>query len=150
MREATNMIDSVHNLENAGMSRPQAEALTRLLRDSVTEAVQHLATKAELADLREHVDAQHMETKTELADLREHVNAQHMETKAELAELKAELVGLKAAQDAQAARSDSQIVDLRGELKEKISANLKYTTLTISLSTVAVISALFYTMPTGG
>ena len=65
MAEKTNMIDSVRNLQQSGMSRKQAEALTKLMRasiaEAIAEAVQHLATKAEVAELRTHVDAQLLE-----------------------------------------------------------------------------------------
>ena len=132
MPQTTNVIDSVHTLERTDMSRQQAEALIQLLRDSIAEAVQHLATKAELAELR-----QNMATKAELAELR-----QNMATKAELAAFEARVM----------AHTDAQIALLRGELTEKMAANLKYTMLTIGFSTVAIIAALFtalFAMPTG-
>ena len=37
MRQASNMMDNVHNLENVGMTRPQAEVLIKIVRSSVTE-----------------------------------------------------------------------------------------------------------------
>ncbi len=176
MHQTTNMIDSVHNLENAGINRKQAEALTKLVRDSVAEGVQHLATKAEvaaqlmaikaeLADLRAHVDAQllatkaelvalrqHMATKAELAELREQVlelREQVLELREQVSEIKAGLVELKASHEAQVAHSDAQIALLRGEITEKLGANLKYMALSIGFSTVAIIAALF-AVPTVG
>ena len=151
-----NMIDSAHTLESTGMTRKQAEALTRLLRDSIAEAIQPLATRAEvevqllairaeLADLRAHVDAQLLETKVELADLR-----QNMATKAELAELraqvleiKAELLELKTAHEAQIANTNAQIALLRGELIEKIGTSMKYMAISVGFSTIAIITAIF-------
>ncbi len=187
MHQTTNVIDSVHNLENADMNREQAEALTKLVRDSVAEGVQHLATKAEvaaqlmaikaeLADLRVHVDAQllatkaevaaqlmaikaelidlrqHMATKAELAELREQVlelREQVLEVREQVSEIKAGLVELKASHEAQVAHSDAQIALLRGEITEKLGANLKYMALSIGFSTVAIIAALF-AVPTVG
>ena len=161
MPHTTNVIDSVHTLERTDMSRKQAEALIHLLRDSVAEAVQHLATKAEveaqflairaeLAELRQNMatkaelaalEAQVMEVKAELAELRQHM-ATHMATKAELAALEARVM----------AHTDAQIALLRGEINEKMATNLKYTVLTIGFSTVAIIAALFtalFAMPIG-
>ena len=118
MQQTNNMIDSVHNLENAGMNRPQAEALTKLVRDSVTEAVteavSHLATKAEVAELRTQV----------------------LEVKAGLAEL-------TAAHKTLMERTDSQIALLRGDVTEKIGAGMKYMAISVGFSTVAIIAAIF-------
>ena len=52
------MIDSVRELQQSGMSRKQAEALIKLMRAMIAEAVQPLATKAELAALKASHDAQ--------------------------------------------------------------------------------------------
>ncbi len=172
MPHTTSVIDSVHTLERTDMSRKQAEALIQLLRDSIAEAVQHLATKAEveaqLLAIRAEFDAQFLAIKAELAELRQHM-ATHMATKAELAaleaqvmEIKAELVELRqnmvtrselAALEARVmAHTDAQIALLRGEINEKMATNLKYTVLTIGFSTVAIIVAIFtalFAMPTG-
>ena len=133
MAEKTNMIDSVRNLQQSGMNRKQAEALTKLTRDSIAEAiagaVQHLATKAELAELRQY-------TKAELAELRAHVDAQ-------LLEIRTELDKLKAAHDAQVEHNDSQIALLKAELIEKMSENLKYIAFSVGFSTIAIIAAFF-------
>ena len=118
MRQASNMIDNVHNLENVGMTRPQAEVLIKIVRSSVTEAlepiVRNMATKAELVEL-----------------------------KVGLVELEAKLAELKASNDAQAAHNDAQMTLLRGELTEKIGANLKYMALSVGFSTIAIIAAVF-------
>ncbi len=135
MRQTTSMIDSVHSLERTGMSREQAEALTELLRASITEAVQHLATKDE-------VDAQLLAIRAELAELG-----------AQVLEVKAGLVELKTAHKAQAEHTDAQIALLRGELTEKIGTSMKYMALSTGFSTVAIIAALFaafFGMPAGG
>ncbi len=175
MAERTNMIDSVRNLQQSGMNRKQAEALTKLMRasiaEAIAEAVQHLATKAEVADLRQNMATKaelaelRQYTKAELAELRAQVDAQHMEiraelaelrqyTKAELAELRAhvdaqhmeirtELDKLKAAHDAQVEHNDSQIALLKAELIEKMSENLKYIAFSVGFSTIAIIAAFF-------
>ena len=135
MAEKTNMIDSVRNLQQSGMSRKQAEALTKLMRasiaEAIAEAVQQLATKAEVAELR-----QNMATKAELAELRVHVDAQ-------LLEIRTELDKLKAAHDAQVEHNDSQIALLKAELIEKMSENLKYIAFSVGFSTIAIIAAFF-------
>ncbi len=146
MAERTNMIDSVRNLQQSGMNRKQAEALTKLMRasiaEAIAEAVQHLATKAEVADLRQNMATKaelaelRQYTKAELAELRAHVDAQHME-------IRTELDKLKAAHDAQVEHNDSQIALLKAELIEKMSENLKYIAFSVGFSTIAIIAAFF-------
>ena len=162
MPQANNMIDSVHNLQHAGMSRRQAEALTRLMCDSIAEAVQHLATKAELAELRQYMET-HMATKAELAELRAYVDEQLLVIRAELAELrarvdelgtqvsevKAGLLELKTSHDALAARTDAQMALLRGELTKEIGTSMRYVVFSVCFSTVAIIVALFATRLAG-
>ena len=162
MSEKTNMIDSVRNLQQSGMNRKQAEALTKLTRDSIAEAiaeaVQHLATKAELAELRQytkaelaelraHVDAQLLEIRAELAELRQYTKAELAELRAhvdaQLLEIRTELDKLKAAHDAQVEHNDSQIALLKAELIEKMSENLKYIAFSVGFSTIAIIAAFF-------
>ncbi len=131
MHDTTDMIDSVRDLERTGMNREQAEALTKLLHASIVEAVQHLATKAEVAKLRQYM-ATHMATKAEVAELRQYM-ATHMATKTELAKLGAQVM----------AHTDAQIALLRGELTEKIGTGMKYMALSVGFSTAAIIAAIF-------
>ena len=146
MAEKTNMIDSVRNLQQSGMNRKQAEALTKLMRSSIAEAiaeaVQPLATKAEVAELRQNMATKaevaelRQYTKAELAELRAHVDAQHIE-------IRTELDKLKAAHDAQVEHNDSQIALLKAELIEKMSEHLKYMAFSVGFSTIAIIAAFF-------
>ena len=129
--KATSMIDDVRNLERSGMNREQAEALTELMHASITGAVQHLATRAELVELRQYMVA-HMATRVELTELKQYM-ATHMATKAELAELGAQVM----------AHTDAQIALLRGDLTEKLGTHMKYMAFSISFSAIAIIAALF-------
>ena len=52
------MVDNVHNLEKSGMTREQAEAVAKVIRGSIAEAlepvIQNMATKAEIAASDKH------------------------------------------------------------------------------------------------
>ena len=97
----------------------------KVVYNSLTEAlepiVRNMATKAELVELKVGL----------------------VELEAKLAELKAGLAEIKASNDAQAAHNDAQMTLLRGELTEKIGANLKYMALSVGFSTIAIIAAVF-------
>ena len=55
------MVDNVHNLEKSGMTREQAEAVAKVIRGSIAEAlepvIRNMATKAEVAELRNEIAA---------------------------------------------------------------------------------------------
>ena len=55
------MVDNVRNLEQTGMTRKQAEAVAKVIRSSIAEAlapvIQNMATKAEIAELRSEIAA---------------------------------------------------------------------------------------------
>ena len=55
------MVDNVRNLEKTGMTRKQAEAVAKVIRSSIAEAlapvIQNMATKAEIAELRSEIAA---------------------------------------------------------------------------------------------
>ena len=57
----TDMADNVHNLENIGMTRKQAEAVAKVIRSEIAAAlepvVRNMATKAEIAELRSEIAA---------------------------------------------------------------------------------------------
>ena len=86
---------AVKRLRQAGFTEGQAEALSETLQDGViggdlaTKAdLAGLATKAELAEVKDELKAELAEVKTELAEVK-------TELKAELAEVKIDLVWIK-------------------------------------------------------
>ena len=57
MSQSFDTAATVRELEAAGLDRPQAEAITSALRNARLDDLQHLATKAHLAELEARMQA---------------------------------------------------------------------------------------------
>ena len=99
------MIEDTHNLENTGMTQPQAEAVVKMIRNSLKEATRHLATRSEMAALGTELKTRMTECKGEhktelksetaelrrkIAELKSDNEARHLETRKEMAALRTE------------------------------------------------------------
>lgn len=51
------MVDNVHHLEKTGMTREQAEATAKVMAGIVAKALEPMATKAEIVELRREIVA---------------------------------------------------------------------------------------------
>ena len=141
-----NMVEDTHNLENTGMTRPQAEAMVQVIRNSVKEATEPLATrnemvglKSEMAEFKSGISSEMAEFKTELksetAKLRSDNEAQHLETRNEVAALRTELKGVTT-------ELKGGMAKLEGELAKEMAKHLKNTVITVGVSTITIVTAL--------
>jgi hypothetical protein len=76
---------AVKALKLVGFSEEQAEAVTKVVRDSQNIDFSSLATKADLAELR-------LETKADLAELRLETKAEFAKVRTEISETKSEII----------------------------------------------------------
>ena len=72
-RSENDMVDNVHNLERTGMTRPQAEAMVKVMQNMLTEATSHLATKAELMATQEQLVLLRAEMMEKMATSEKHI-----------------------------------------------------------------------------
>jgi hypothetical protein len=117
----------VRNLKAAGFTDEQAEAVTRLVRDTLTIDLPNLATKTDLAPFATKID--HAETKaeikTDLAGTKAEIKTDLSETKAEI---KTELAEIRA--------------EIKIELAEIKAEILKWMVSSIGIQTVVIIGAV--------
>ena len=117
----------VTNLKAAGFTDEQAEAVTRLVRDTLTVDLSNLATKTDLAPFATKID--HAETKAEI--------------KADLASTKAEfktgLASTRAEFKTDLAATKAEIKIELAEIKAEI---LKWMVSSIGIQTVVIIGAV--------
>ena len=109
MAVAFDTLKFVRNLTQAGLPEAQAEVFANAHRDAFKDALDpHLATKGDIAELKESTTAQIAELRSEIAEFRESTNSQITEfkesTTAQIAEFKES--------------TNAQIAELRSEMAE--------------------------------
>jgi hypothetical protein len=87
-------LQTVKDLTAAGFTDAQAEAVTRVLRQAQQIDFSDLATAADIADIRREITdtRREMATKAELAALRNEITVEFANVRREMAETKAELI----------------------------------------------------------
>ena len=115
MAAAFDTLTAARRMEDAGMKREQAEAVAEAVRTAAEADLEHLATKADLGDVKAELKADLAVLKTDLGDAK-------AELKADLAVLKTDLGGVKAELKADVAVLKTDLADVRAELVDRIQS----------------------------
>ena len=127
MAVAFDTLKFVRDLTQAGLPEAQAEVFANAHRDAFKEALDsNLATKADIAELKESTTAQIAEfkesTNTQIAELRSEMVEFKESTTAQIAELRSEMVEFKESIRGEFAElkesTTAQITELRSEVVE--------------------------------
>ena len=100
MAVAFDTLKFVRNLTEAGLPEAQAEVFANAHRDAFKEALDsNLATKTDIAELKESTTAQIAELRSEVVEFKESIRGEFAELKesttAQIAELRSEMVEFK-------------------------------------------------------
>ena len=122
-------------LREAGMPSEQAEAVAEAEAEALGEFVQsHLATKSDVADLKQEITDCRSELKQEIADCRSELKQEitdcRNELKQEIADVRLEIGDVR-----------REIADCRSELKTEISGIIKWNVGTM-IALVAIMLAV--------
>ena len=127
MAVAFDTLKFVRNLTRAGLPEAQAEVFANAHRDAFKDALDsHLATKADIAELRSETAEFRESTTAQIAEFKESTNAQIAELRSEMAEFRestnSQIAEFKESTTAQITEfkesTNAQIAELRSEMAE--------------------------------
>ena len=142
MNLAFDTLTAAKKMEEVGMERVQAEAISHIIAerqgDLVTKAdIADMATKADIADMATKADIADMATKADIADMATKADIANMATKADIAILKADIANCVTK-----AEFAEKFAEVKGDIKT-LSQNVRtYWTITMGFMVPLLLMVL--------